>query len=359
MVFSSEYLVLPAVGSPSWKSPVANLAALPATGNTIGDARVTDDTSSIYIWNGTSWVVVGGGGGGGVTSLGNVGGTPNARGGTISGTVLTLAPASLTQPGSIVVGAQTIAMPKSFEDSSTLSTFTFQNLFNASVSQNQPMIIGLDQNGNHNTALDTHVWIYGNSNAQGVPILNLYDAGNSYLNFISIDGNGGFIFNSQGGLSTFNGQITTDSIYNTSTQWFISSNGAGQFGSSYTWDSSGDVVLQNVTVGSNATTTGGQWILRSTGDGYASSGSFSWDMSGNVNMNVLTAAGIGVGGMSAPPSGIAAAGSLNTDGGNFHTDGSGNVQAASIVLGNGATGTFTTADPFTVTVTNGIITSIV
>lgn len=62
---TTGYLNIPEFGSASWKSPVANLAALPATGNSLGDARVAQDTSTIYIWSGSAWVPVSGGGGGG------------------------------------------------------------------------------------------------------------------------------------------------------------------------------------------------------------------------------------------------------------------------------------------------------
>ena len=57
--------------SPRWKPPVANEAALPATGNTIGDARVTLDSFAVYVWDGDSWETAasGGGGGGTVTSV--------------------------------------------------------------------------------------------------------------------------------------------------------------------------------------------------------------------------------------------------------------------------------------------------
>ena len=41
--------------SGQWKDPVANMAALPAVGNTPGDARVTLDTDLVWIWNGTTW----------------------------------------------------------------------------------------------------------------------------------------------------------------------------------------------------------------------------------------------------------------------------------------------------------------
>lgn len=46
--------------SSSWKDPVANVAALPAVGNSDGDARITLDTDTIYIWNAGSstWIPV-------------------------------------------------------------------------------------------------------------------------------------------------------------------------------------------------------------------------------------------------------------------------------------------------------------
>jgi len=46
------------VGGGSWKSPVANYAALPTTGNTLGDVRLTTDVNRAYAWNGTSWAAL-------------------------------------------------------------------------------------------------------------------------------------------------------------------------------------------------------------------------------------------------------------------------------------------------------------
>ena len=40
----------------SFKEAVSTYANLPQVGNTINDARVTEDTNHLYIWNGTSWV---------------------------------------------------------------------------------------------------------------------------------------------------------------------------------------------------------------------------------------------------------------------------------------------------------------
>lgn len=44
----------------SWKDPVVNAAALPASGNTDGDARVDVSTDTIYIWHdaGSNWLAV-------------------------------------------------------------------------------------------------------------------------------------------------------------------------------------------------------------------------------------------------------------------------------------------------------------
>ena len=38
-----------------WRDPVANYAALPAVGNTVGDTRVTIDTGRVFMWSGGTW----------------------------------------------------------------------------------------------------------------------------------------------------------------------------------------------------------------------------------------------------------------------------------------------------------------
>lgn len=47
-------------GITTWKKPVANAASLPTTGNSQGDARVTLNTSQIYIWDGSAWQLASG-----------------------------------------------------------------------------------------------------------------------------------------------------------------------------------------------------------------------------------------------------------------------------------------------------------
>jgi len=67
----AKYLSFPT----SWKDPVANLAALPATGNGLGDARVTQDTGTIWVWNGSAWLAPMAGS----VAWGTIGGTLSAQ----------------------------------------------------------------------------------------------------------------------------------------------------------------------------------------------------------------------------------------------------------------------------------------
>lgn len=87
---ASGYINLPVQGSNTWKDPVANVAALPLTGNNTGDARITNDNQAVNVWSGAAWVA--GSGSGTVTSVG-----------------LTV-PAFLSVAGSPVTGAGTLAV---------------------------------------------------------------------------------------------------------------------------------------------------------------------------------------------------------------------------------------------------------
>lgn len=66
---ASNYIDLPAYGNYHWKAPVDTAVDLPASGNSLGDARATEDTGNIYVWNGSAWIT-GGGSSGTVTSVG-------------------------------------------------------------------------------------------------------------------------------------------------------------------------------------------------------------------------------------------------------------------------------------------------
>ena len=47
----------------TWRAPVANVAALPPTGNRNGDVRIVLDTHAAKVWTGAAWIDLAGGGG--------------------------------------------------------------------------------------------------------------------------------------------------------------------------------------------------------------------------------------------------------------------------------------------------------
>lgn len=55
---SSNYTEIPSYGDLHWQAPVASAVFLPALNNLIGAARITTDTDTIYVWNGTAWIAV-------------------------------------------------------------------------------------------------------------------------------------------------------------------------------------------------------------------------------------------------------------------------------------------------------------
>lgn len=56
----SGYIDIPAYGDPHWKTPVADEASLPTSGNSDGDVRTTLNDDSLWAWNqlSSSWVLV-------------------------------------------------------------------------------------------------------------------------------------------------------------------------------------------------------------------------------------------------------------------------------------------------------------
>lgn len=55
---ATQYFSIPTTGGLNWLAPVANAAALPVTGNVDGDARITLNDQSIYVWKESSsaWI---------------------------------------------------------------------------------------------------------------------------------------------------------------------------------------------------------------------------------------------------------------------------------------------------------------
>lgn len=73
--FICQNLMWSAVNSSTtayWKQPVANYASLPASGNSVGDGRITTDTYRGYSWNGSSWVALAVDQNGNLTMSGNL-----------------------------------------------------------------------------------------------------------------------------------------------------------------------------------------------------------------------------------------------------------------------------------------------
>lgn len=109
------------VGGATWKDPVANAAALPTTGNSDGDARVTLDTDEIWVWDDASarWENQQ------IQTTTGIGATANSQGYSISentGTPslrtneLVLEPASASFPGIVTTSAQSLAGNKTFSN---------------------------------------------------------------------------------------------------------------------------------------------------------------------------------------------------------------------------------------------------
>lgn len=122
---ASAYVGIPLVGAGSWKDSVTTAASLPASNNAAGDARCTQDTGLVYVWNGSAWVTITTDGG--VTTIGPVGSSPSANGGSITGVTLTLQPADATHPGLITTGTQSIAGAKTFTGAIAASNYSGTN----------------------------------------------------------------------------------------------------------------------------------------------------------------------------------------------------------------------------------------
>ena len=83
----------------------------------------------------------------GVTTVGNVGSSPNAAGADITGGILTLEPADATHPGVITTGTQTIAGAKTLSSALTLgSTLSFGSNATLSSGNTDPSITALAGN---------------------------------------------------------------------------------------------------------------------------------------------------------------------------------------------------------------------
>lgn len=162
-IFTGTFDIVEGFGFTSWKSPVANAASLPIAGNTDGDARVTLDTSEVWVWdNATSrWESQQ------FNVASAIGATPNAIGYSISTDIstanlryntLVLQPADATNPGVVSTLAQEFAGNKTFNndvivqgDFTVNGTSTTINTTNLDVEDKN---VTINKNGNDVSAED-------------------------------------------------------------------------------------------------------------------------------------------------------------------------------------------------------------
>lgn len=98
---ASGYIDIPGSGNFHWKAPVTTAAALPATGNSIGDARVAKDSGFIYVWNGSSWI-------------------NNGGAGTVTSVALAAPASILSVSGSPITGAGTLTLSLTTQTANTV-----------------------------------------------------------------------------------------------------------------------------------------------------------------------------------------------------------------------------------------------
>ena len=113
----------------SWRSPVTTEVSLPASGNVVGDARITTDTDYIWIWDDLTsrWINSG-------VKPSNVGATPNSQGYSLqlvnvgvnrTELQLVLQPADGSNPGIVSILAQTFSGNKLFNNNLTVSGVSY------------------------------------------------------------------------------------------------------------------------------------------------------------------------------------------------------------------------------------------
>ena len=144
-IIESSFLQIPEGGSPSWKDPVVNSAALPLSGNNLGDARVTQNDAAIHIWNGSAWVSVSGGGG--ITSL-----TGDVTGSGTGAVATTLATVNAS-PGTTGSASSTSVITTNGKGLVTSNSSTSIQIAESQVTNLVSDLAGKQATGNYITAL--------------------------------------------------------------------------------------------------------------------------------------------------------------------------------------------------------------
>jgi hypothetical protein len=224
-----------------------------------------------------------GGGGSGVSTIANFGSTPNAAGGTISGSTLTLQPANYTSPGGVSMTTQYFAGIKNFRDGMTAMDTIFQVQTEGVWGVNPAPVTITANVGAAPVMFSTHSFQW------------LLD------NFIPVSD--ALVFGNDGSL----GHLATPGEF-IELYWQINADGSGVFsGGGIIWDNAGGIASQLHSSGST-------WSLNT--DGTINLTGISSDTSGNFFINGLQAS------------------TINLASGNLYTDGFGGLTSLSFISSN-------------------------
>lgn len=235
--YADSYSYYPAAGDVHWKAPVANLGALPSSGNLSGDARILLSTFMSYVWNGSSWQTFGAAGS--VTSVAMtvpaefiVTGSPITTSGTLAITKANELPNTVfAGPSGTPSGVPAFRALVSDDipslAASKITSGQFANSLTTATSANTASaIVARDGSGNF-IATQVTAALVGNASTSTALAANPADCGsNTYATTIAA-----------------NGDLTCASITNASTT-AVSTNTASTIALR---DSSGDFAAGNIT----------------------------------------------------------------------------------------------------------------
>ncbi len=175
----------------------------------------------------------------GITALAAIGSTPNANGGTISGTTFNLQPADATNGGILTAGTQTIGGSKTFSATVSASGAIARGVNFAptlTASANDDILVGIDINPSFTNGIRQRVANYG-IRVQGIGI----GTGSGNVNTNTTIGNAALYKNTSGNQNTAFGY------------WSLMDNSTGSQNTSI-----GSWALKNNTIGSDNTAVGFQ-----------------------------------------------------------------------------------------------------
>lgn len=190
-------------GGGQWKNPVANFAALPAVGNTVGDVRLATDFGRAYSWTGAAWSALA------VDQSGNLT-IPNDLNVTGSSTLNTLA-GNLQVTATATSGVACSPNGRLAQDGTGLLLTCQSGMWKAAAGSSGTGITGVYAPLKSQSTSVCSFWrsYYGYIDASGTPYI--YDSGTFYQTTSIIDNAGGY--NLRATLTTSGLMLFLDQIY--------------------------------------------------------------------------------------------------------------------------------------------------